>query len=161
MILCFPTPRFSLSLAKCSSRSRLASSRSRFVHFVSSGRERSLTISRSFSSITARYSTESLQYAVYPLTRLAPSHPLSTSLTRCVLPLSSRSCTRLTFFLVLSQMAWADVKKEMTEEKGLDGEVADRIGEYVKLKGESSLSSLHDSCSHSRVTQVDRSSSID
>ncbi len=34
-------------------------------------------------------------------------------------------------------MPWADVRKEMTEEKGLDGEVADRIGEYVKLKGES------------------------
>jgi len=39
-------------------------------------------------------------------------------------------------------MAWADVKKEMTEEKGLDGEVADRIGEYVKLKGESPFSAL-------------------
>lgn len=37
------------------------------------------------------------------------------------------------------QMPWADVRKEMTEEKGLDGEVADRIGEYVKLKGESAL----------------------
>jgi histidyl-tRNA synthetase len=36
-------------------------------------------------------------------------------------------------------MPWADVRKEMTEEKGLDGEVADRIGEYVKLKGESAL----------------------
>ncbi|GAA5899439.1 hypothetical protein JCM8208_001646 [Rhodotorula glutinis] len=35
----------------------------------------------------------------------------------------------------LDKMAWADVKKEMTDEKGLDGEVADRIGEYVKLKG--------------------------
>ena len=32
-------------------------------------------------------------------------------------------------------MAWADVKKEMTEEKGLDGAVADKIGEYVKHKG--------------------------
>lgn len=32
-------------------------------------------------------------------------------------------------------MPWADVRKEMTEEKGLDGDVADRIGEYVKLKG--------------------------
>lgn len=42
------------------------------------------------------------------------------------------------------QMAWSDVRKEMTEEKGLDGEVADRIGEYVKLKGEANSSqSLH------------------
>jgi hypothetical protein len=28
------------------------------------------------------------------------------------------------------------VKKEMTEEKGLDSAVADKIGEYVKYKGE-------------------------
>ena len=35
----------------------------------------------------------------------------------------------------LAQMAWADVKKEMTEEKGLDAAVADKIGEYVKHKG--------------------------
>lgn len=32
-------------------------------------------------------------------------------------------------------MAWVDVKKEMTDEKGLDAGVADRIGEYVKHKG--------------------------
>ena len=32
-------------------------------------------------------------------------------------------------------MAWADVKKEMTEEKGLDPAAADKIGEYVKHKG--------------------------
>ncbi|KAI0714757.1 histidyl-tRNA synthetase [Earliella scabrosa] len=35
----------------------------------------------------------------------------------------------------LDKMAWADVKKEMTDEKGLDPSVADRIGEYVKHKG--------------------------
>ncbi|RPD82835.1 histidyl-tRNA synthetase [Lentinus tigrinus ALCF2SS1-7] len=35
----------------------------------------------------------------------------------------------------LDKMAWADVKKEMTEEKGLDAAVADKIGEYVKHKG--------------------------
>ncbi|GAA5873319.1 hypothetical protein JCM1840_000026 [Sporobolomyces johnsonii] len=35
----------------------------------------------------------------------------------------------------LDKMPWEDVRKEMTEEKGLDGAVADRIGEYVKLKG--------------------------
>ncbi|GAA5936350.1 hypothetical protein JCM1841_003124 [Sporobolomyces salmonicolor] len=35
----------------------------------------------------------------------------------------------------LDKMPWEDVKKEMTEDKGLDGAVADRIGEYVKLKG--------------------------
>lgn len=32
-------------------------------------------------------------------------------------------------------MSWADVKKEMTEEKGLDPASADKIGEYVKHKG--------------------------
>ncbi|EMD42286.1 hypothetical protein CERSUDRAFT_110813 [Gelatoporia subvermispora B] len=35
----------------------------------------------------------------------------------------------------LDKMSWADVKKEMMEEKGLDPAVADRIGEYVKHKG--------------------------
>ncbi|KAI0789570.1 hypothetical protein C8Q75DRAFT_733782 [Abortiporus biennis] len=35
----------------------------------------------------------------------------------------------------LDKMAWADVKKEMVEEKGLSPEVADKIGEYVKHKG--------------------------
>ena len=36
----------------------------------------------------------------------------------------------------LDKMSWEDVRKEMTVDKGLDGDVADRIGEYVKLKGE-------------------------
>ncbi|CAG8631894.1 302_t:CDS:2, partial [Racocetra persica] len=35
----------------------------------------------------------------------------------------------------LDKLPWEDVRKEMTEEKGLDPDVADRIGEYVKLKG--------------------------
>lgn len=35
----------------------------------------------------------------------------------------------------LDKLPWADVRKEMTEEKGLDSEVADRIGEYVVRKG--------------------------
>ena len=35
----------------------------------------------------------------------------------------------------LDKMAWSDVKKEMTDEKGLDPAVADKIGEYVKHKG--------------------------
>lgn len=37
------------------------------------------------------------------------------------------------------KLPWEDVKKEMTEEKGLPEEVADRIGEYVKLKGSRDL----------------------
>lgn len=32
-------------------------------------------------------------------------------------------------------MPWADVKKEMVDEKGLSEEVADKIGEWVVLKG--------------------------
>jgi histidyl-tRNA synthetase len=35
----------------------------------------------------------------------------------------------------LDKMSWADVKKEMVEEKSLDPEVADKIGGYVELKG--------------------------
>ncbi|CAE6445024.1 unnamed protein product [Rhizoctonia solani] len=35
----------------------------------------------------------------------------------------------------LDKLPWADVKKEMVEEKGLPEDVADKIGEYVKLRG--------------------------
>ncbi|GAN10930.1 histidyl-tRNA synthetase [Mucor ambiguus] len=35
----------------------------------------------------------------------------------------------------LDKLPWADVKKEMVEEKGLAVEAADKIGEYVKHKG--------------------------
>ena len=44
-----------------------------------------------------------------------------------------------TYLLILGadnfQLPWSEVKKEMTEEKGLDPAVADKIGEYVKHKG--------------------------
>ncbi|KAF2405229.1 histidyl-tRNA synthetase [Trichodelitschia bisporula] len=39
----------------------------------------------------------------------------------------------------LDKSPWAEVRREMTEEKGLDGDVADRIGEYVNLKGSRDL----------------------
>jgi len=39
----------------------------------------------------------------------------------------------------LDKSPWAEVRKEMTEEKGLEGEVADKIGEYVVLKGQKDL----------------------
>ncbi|MBE3044128.1 ATP phosphoribosyltransferase regulatory subunit, partial [Candidatus Bathyarchaeota archaeon] len=39
----------------------------------------------------------------------------------------------------LDKTPWADVRKEMTEEKGLDGDVADRIGEWVVQKGQKDL----------------------
>ncbi|KAF5312811.1 hypothetical protein D9619_002357 [Psilocybe cf. subviscida] len=35
----------------------------------------------------------------------------------------------------LDKMAWADVKKEMTDEKGLEGAITDKIDEHVKYKG--------------------------
>jgi histidyl-tRNA synthetase len=35
----------------------------------------------------------------------------------------------------LDKLPWAEVRKEMTVEKGLDPEAADLIGEYVQLKG--------------------------
>ncbi|KAI5867059.1 hypothetical protein GGS23DRAFT_553356 [Durotheca rogersii] len=39
----------------------------------------------------------------------------------------------------LDKLPWAEVRKEMTEEKGLDPEIADRIGEWVVLKGQRDL----------------------
>ncbi|CZT47325.1 probable HTS1-histidine--tRNA ligase, mitochondrial [Rhynchosporium secalis] len=39
----------------------------------------------------------------------------------------------------LDKLPWAEVRKEMTEEKGLEPEIADRIGEYVVLKGQKDL----------------------
>lgn len=39
----------------------------------------------------------------------------------------------------LDKLPWIEVKKEMTEEKGLSSDVADKIGEYVKHKGGPSL----------------------
>ncbi|KAJ3572148.1 hypothetical protein NP233_g3275 [Leucocoprinus birnbaumii] len=39
----------------------------------------------------------------------------------------------------LDKSLWADVKKEMTVEKGLDPAVADKIGVYVQLKGGAEL----------------------
>lgn len=39
----------------------------------------------------------------------------------------------------LDKLPWAEVRKEMTEEKGLAEEVADQIGEYVVLKGQKDL----------------------
>jgi histidyl-tRNA synthetase len=35
----------------------------------------------------------------------------------------------------LDKLPWTQVKEEMTEQKGLDSSVADKIGDYVKLKG--------------------------
>lgn len=39
----------------------------------------------------------------------------------------------------LDKSPWAEVRKEMTEEKGLAEDVADRIGEWVVLKGQKDL----------------------
>ncbi|CAD6977077.1 unnamed protein product, partial [Tilletia controversa] len=44
----------------------------------------------------------------------------------------------------LDKLSWEDVKREMVVEKGLEADVADKIGEYVKLKGgEELLTQLH------------------
>lgn len=45
--------------------------------------------------------------------------------------------TRMTSSAVdkLDKLPWEEVRKEMTEEKGLDGEVADRIWQFVQKKG--------------------------
>lgn len=39
----------------------------------------------------------------------------------------------------LDKLSWVEVRDEMTKEKGLEGDVADKIGEYVRLKGTFSL----------------------
>ncbi|CAG8467717.1 4455_t:CDS:10 [Acaulospora colombiana] len=39
----------------------------------------------------------------------------------------------------LDKLPWEEVRREMTEDKGLDPDVADRIGGYVKLKGDREL----------------------
>lgn len=44
-----------------------------------------------------------------------------------------------TIFIAPLQSPWAEVRKEMVEEKGLDGATADRIGEYVRLSGGAEL----------------------
>ncbi len=40
---------------------------------------------------------------------------------------------------VMFQMEWEEVRKEMVVEKGLAGDVADKIGGYVKLQGSMDL----------------------
>jgi hypothetical protein len=73
---------------------------------------------------------ESLKYAVFLQKRSGASRRLSTSWIRCCLSVTgARDCANAT------QLPWAEVKKEMTQEKGLDPTVADKIGQYVKLKG--------------------------
>jgi hypothetical protein len=64
------------------------------------------------------------KYVVYPL--------LSISLTKWA-PYFVSLVIHLT--MVSIQLPWAKVKEEMTEQKGLDSSVADKIGEYVKHKG--------------------------
>ena len=44
--------------------------------------------------------------------------------------------SNILFVLTIAKLPWGEVKKEMTEEKGLDPAVADKIGEYVKHKGQ-------------------------
>ena len=50
--------------------------------------------------------------------------------------------TRYVFITDKIQASWADVKREMVEEKGLDPQCADKIGEYVKLSGSVELCDL-------------------
>ena len=39
------------------------------------------------------------------------------------------------FYLSPLQSPWDEVRREMVEEKGLSGEAADRIGEFVQMSG--------------------------
>lgn len=57
-----------------------------------------------------------------------------------------------THTLTPAQTEWEEVRKEMVEEKGLAGEPADKIGEYVKLHGGQEL--LERLCADPRLTAV-------
>ena len=70
------------------------------------------------------------KYVVFLRKRSGAFRQLSTSWIRCRL-----SVTRARDRAHAIQLPWAEVKKEMTQEKGLDPTVADKIGQYVKLKG--------------------------
>lgn len=54
--------------------------------------------------------------------------------------------------LIPTQTEWEEVRREMVEEKGLAGEVADRIGEYVKLHG--GLELLEKLCADTQLVAV-------
>ena len=84
------------------------------------------------SSITEKSWTVSSKSVVSPRIRFEQSPQLSINWTRVVTIDSDYDYKRV---YALSQMPWVEVKKEMTDEKGLDSAVADKIGEYVKHKG--------------------------
>ena len=60
------------------------------------------------------------------------SHLLSISSTRYFIYTLTETSLLTSCFI---KLPWVEVRKEMTEEKGLDPTSADRIGEYVKNKG--------------------------
>ena len=73
---------------------------------------------------------EFLKYAAFLQIKSGASRLLSTSWIRCRFLVSGTwDCTDT------KQLPWAEVRKEMTQEKGLDPTVADKIGQYVKQKG--------------------------
>ena len=51
----------------------------------------------------------------------------------------------------LDKLSWEEVRKEMTEEKGLDGDIADRIWEFVQKKGQRDV--LNDLMSDDRLKE--------
>ena len=75
---------------------------------------------------------ESLKCAAFLRKKSGASRRLSTSWIRCHLFVSG-----VLDRTDANQLPWAEVKKEMTQEKGLDPTVADKIGQYVKQKGAS------------------------
>ena len=48
-------------------------------------------------------------------------------------------CLEFNYFSLGSKAPWEEVRSEMIKEKGLNPEVADKIGEYVKLSGKEDL----------------------
>lgn len=43
------------------------------------------------------------------------------------------------FILFIVQLSWSEVRREMIEEKSLDENIADKIGEYIQLFGHTEL----------------------
>jgi len=94
---------------------------------------------------------ESLKYVVFLRKRSGAFHQLWTSWIRCRPSITSaRDCANA------RQLPWAEVKKEMTQEKGLNPTVAEKIGQYVKLRGAGLEGKQHPSVPPSRPDPTHR-----
>lgn len=78
------------------------------------------------------------------MTSSEPSAPQWINWTRCVGVFSfTTSPDAPKLHEPCPQMPWEDVRKEMVNDKGLAEEVADQIGHYVSMQGETAASARH------------------